>query len=62
MAPVHAEKCAHPVCSCHIASGKYCSPQCEAMEKMPDISCSCGHNSCKGDTHSVVASSTELST
>jgi DNA-directed RNA polymerase subunit RPC12/RpoP len=31
-------------------SGKYCSTQCEAMEKTPDIDCSCGHNVCKGKT------------
>jgi hypothetical protein len=43
-----AVKCAHPVCSCTTSSGKYCSTQCEAMEKMPDISCSCGHPVCKG--------------
>jgi len=24
---------AHPVCSCRITTGNYCSAQCEAMEK-----------------------------
>jgi hypothetical protein len=45
-----AKKCAHPVCSCMTTSGKYCSAQCEAMEKMPDIDCTCGHAVCKGKT------------
>jgi hypothetical protein len=31
-------------------SGKYCSTQCEAMEKTPDIDCTCGHAGCKGKT------------
>src|SRR5271166_4156423 len=44
------EKCAHPVCSCTATSRKYCSTQCAAMEKMPDIDCACGHASCKGRT------------
>ena len=43
MATTKGEKCAHPVCSCITTSGKYCSTQCEAMEKTPDIDCSCGH-------------------
>jgi hypothetical protein len=42
------EKCAHPVCSCVTTTGKYCSAQCEAMEKTPDIECSCEHPVCKG--------------
>jgi hypothetical protein len=50
MAPEIAEKCAHPVCSCLTTSGKYCSTQCEAMEKTPDIECTCGHQGCKGKT------------
>lgn len=37
METAKAEKCAHPICSCITTSGKYCSAQCEAMEKMPDI-------------------------
>jgi hypothetical protein len=42
-------KCAHPNCSCTApSSGKYCSTQCEAMEKIPDIDCRCGHGGCKG--------------
>ena len=50
MATAEGEKCAHPVCSCVSTSGKYCSLQCEAMEKTPDIDCSCGHAECKGTT------------
>ena len=44
------KKCAHPVCSCLTTSEKYCSAQCEAMEKMPDIDCTCGHAVCTGKT------------
>lgn len=43
-------KCAHPVCSCVITSGKYCSAQCEAVEKRSDIDCACEHAACKGKT------------
>jgi hypothetical protein len=42
------KKCAHPNCSCTAMAGKYCSVQCESMEKMPDIDCKCGHPVCKG--------------
>jgi hypothetical protein len=45
-----AEKCAHPICTCMTTSGKYCSAQCEAMEKMADINCTCEHAGCKGKT------------
>jgi len=43
------KKCAHPPCSC-AASGdsKYCSTECQAMEKTPDINCLCHHAGCKG--------------
>jgi hypothetical protein len=44
------KKCAHPICSCTVTSGKYCSTQCEAMEETPDIDCTCGHPGCKGAT------------
>jgi hypothetical protein len=44
------QKCAHPICSCLTTSGKYCSIECEAMEKRPDIDCSCKHTDCKGHT------------
>ena len=47
MAASEGKKCAHPVCSCKVTSGKYCSAQCEAMEKIPDIDCKCGHPGCK---------------
>jgi hypothetical protein len=50
MTPAKADKCAHPVCSCLTTSGKYCSTECEAMEKTPDIDCLCGHTGCKGKT------------
>jgi hypothetical protein len=50
MSNAKGEKCAHPVCSCVATSGKYCSTQCEAMEKTPDIDCSCAHAGCKGKT------------
>ena len=43
------KRCAHPPCSCKVADGqKYCSPQCEAMEKTPDVDCKCGHPGCQG--------------
>jgi hypothetical protein len=48
MATVNIKKCAHPNCSCTAQAGKYCSVQCETMEKMPDIECKCGHPVCKG--------------
>jgi metallothionein len=41
------KKCAHPNCSC-MTKEKYCSTQCEAMEKTPDINCTCEHPGCKG--------------
>ena len=50
MATAKAEKCAQPVCSYITTSGRCCSTQCEAMEKTPDIDCSCGHAGCKGKT------------
>src|SRR6266478_8712845 len=43
------KKCAHPPCSCMAIEGsKYCSVECEAMEKTPDIECACPHARCKG--------------
>ena len=50
MATARGEKCAHPVCSCVITSGKYCSTECAAVEHMSDIDCACGHSGCKGRT------------
>jgi hypothetical protein len=44
------QKCAHPVCSCQVSDGKYCSEACEAMEKTPDIDCRCEHSECEGHT------------
>ena len=46
MAAKEGKKCAHPVCSCMVTSEKYCSVECEAMEKTPDIACKCGHAGC----------------
>ena len=43
------KKCAHPSCSCPATEGDYCSIECAAMEKTPDIECTCGHSSCKGE-------------
>ncbi len=48
MAINDTKKCAHPNCSCTADSGKYCSVQCETMEKIADIECKCGHPGCKG--------------
>lgn len=56
MAPATATKCAHPICSCLTTSGKYCSPQCEAMEDTPDIDCSCAHPVCNGNLRSMASS------
>ena len=56
MASAKAEKCAHPVCSCLTTSGKYCSIECEAMEKTPDIDCSCVHIACQGNRRSTASS------
>ncbi len=47
----NAAKCAHPICSCRATSGKFCSIECAAMEKTPDIDCRCEHTDCKGHTH-----------
>ncbi len=44
------QKCEHPICSCTVTKGKYCSTECEAMEKTPDIDCLCEHPGCKGKT------------
>jgi hypothetical protein len=44
-------KCANPVCSCKTTTGKYCSAQCEAMEKTLDIDCRCEHSVCEGHAH-----------
>jgi hypothetical protein len=48
MASSEGKKCAHPVCSCTVTSGNYCSTECAAMEKTPDIDCKCEHTGCKG--------------
>ena len=50
MTTVKAEKCAHPICSCKVTEGKYCSTDCAAMEKTPDLDCLCRHAGCKGKT------------
>jgi len=51
MTSANTAKCAHPICSCVALSGKFCSVECEAMEKIPDIDCRCEHHDCKGHTH-----------
>jgi hypothetical protein len=43
------KKCAHPNCSCPAREGGYCSIECEAMAKTPDIECTCRHPACKGE-------------
>ena len=55
-----AEKCRHPVCSCLTTSGKYCSTECEAMEKTPDIDCSCGHTGCQGNGRFMASSTIQI--
>ncbi len=50
MAANETKKCAHPVCTCQVTSEKYCSAQCEAMEKIPDVDCKCPHSVCEGRT------------
>src|SRR5580765_1620415 len=60
MASAKAEKCAHPVCSCLTTSGKYCSSDCEAMEKTPDVDCSCGHAGCQGNRRSMASSAIQI--
>jgi hypothetical protein len=49
MASEKAVKCSHPLCSCVTTSGKYCSAECEATEKTPEIACACPHTGCKGN-------------
>src|ERR1035438_2680032 len=36
-----AEKCAHSLCSCVATSDKYCSAECQATEKTPQIAWPC---------------------
>ena len=50
MAADETKKCAHPVCTCRVTSEQYCSPQCEAMEHVPDVDCKCPHTVCAGRT------------
>jgi hyperosmotically inducible protein len=60
MASAKAEKCAHPVCACLTTSDKYCSTECEAMEKTPDIDCSCSHIGCPGNRRSIASSTIQI--
>jgi len=53
MTATNPVKCAHPVCSCQTTAGKYCSTQCEAVEKTADIDCSCGHIECTGNLRTL---------
>jgi hypothetical protein len=53
MAP---KKCEHPICSCEVTEGRYCSAECAAMEETPDVDCGCPHVSCTGRTEADAAS------
>jgi metallothionein len=47
--PAKERKCEHPPCSCKTTDGsRYCSAECAAMEKTPDLECLCGHAGCTG--------------
>ena len=47
-----SKKCAHPSCSCPAAAdSKFCSVECEAVAKTPDVDCRCPHPGCRGKTH-----------
>jgi len=50
MATVKAGEPAHPVYSCVTTLGKYCSTECDAMEKAPEIDCVGRHAGYKGKT------------
>jgi len=42
-------KCKHPPCTCMATDGSdYCSTECAAMEKTPDLDCLCPHPNCQG--------------
>jgi hypothetical protein len=44
-----SKKCEHPPCTCMASEGsKYCSAECAAMEKTPDLECLCPHPNCQG--------------
>src|SRR4029077_7037749 len=60
MASAKAERCAHPVCSCLTTSGRYCSTECEAEEKTPNIDCSCVHIGCHGNRRSTASSTIQI--
>jgi len=60
MPPAKDEKCAHPACSCVPTSGKYCSTQCETMERTLDVDCPCRHTDCKDSKHSIASSAFEI--
>jgi len=52
MTTENKKKCAHPPCTCPVlADSTYCSAQCAAMEKSPEIDCRCTHGACKGKAH-----------
>jgi hypothetical protein len=50
------KKCEHPICSCQVTDGSYCSAECEAMEETPDVDCLCPHANCTGHTEARSAS------
>jgi hypothetical protein len=44
-----SKKCKNVACSCIPEKGEdYCSAHCEGMKGSTEISCACGHASCKG--------------
>lgn len=45
-----SKKCEHPICSCQVGEGRYCSAECAAMEETPDVDCTCPHAGCTGHT------------
>ena len=49
MADDREGKCAHAVCECAAADGKYCSEYCRDAEKsgVLEIGCGCEHEPCR---------------
>ena len=45
-----AKKCAHPLCSCMVTDGKYCSQMCEDSMGSESLGCDCPHQGCTGRT------------
>jgi|HubBroStandDraft_6_1064221.scaffolds.fasta_scaffold37752_1 hypothetical protein len=51
MAADSSKRSARPSCTCQAPGSKYCSTECAAMEKTPDVACRCGHAGRGGKTH-----------